>query len=217
MRPALCEDALRLGRVLAELAPARAGGARPGRADGDPGLARRAPASTPAGEPILLLDQNRGRWDQLLIRPRPRCARARREARRRARALRAAGGDRRLPRARTHERTRRTGRASPRLYDALAAGRAIAGRGAEPRGRRRHGLRPAAGARARRRAGRPSPPWRTTTCCPAVRGDLLSKLGRLDDASSDFEHAASLARNTRERELLLERAAACARGERPVR
>ena len=68
MRPALCEDALRLGRILAELAPAGARGPRPRRADGDPGVAPAARASGPSGEPILLLDQNRARWDQLLIR-----------------------------------------------------------------------------------------------------------------------------------------------------
>ena len=68
MRPALCEDALRLGRILAELAPRRAGGARPGRADGDPGVARARARVGPTGEPILLLDQDRARWDQLLIR-----------------------------------------------------------------------------------------------------------------------------------------------------
>ena len=68
MRPALCEDALRLGRILAELAPDGAGGPRPRRADGDPGVALARRASGPSGEPILLLDQNRARWDQLLIR-----------------------------------------------------------------------------------------------------------------------------------------------------
>jgi predicted RNA polymerase sigma factor len=50
---------------------------------------------------------------------------------------------------------------------------------------------------------------------PSVRGDLLAKLGRIDEARAEFEHAASLTRNTRERELLLERAAACARGSAP--
>ena len=67
MRPALCEDALRLGRMLAGLAPAmpRCTGCR---ADGDPGVTAAARGSDPTGEPVLLLDQNRARWDQLLIR-----------------------------------------------------------------------------------------------------------------------------------------------------
>ena len=50
---------------------------------------------------------------------------------------------------------------------------------------------------------------------PSVRGDLLAKLGRFDEARADFERAAALTRNARERELLLERAAACARGSAP--
>jgi predicted RNA polymerase sigma factor len=52
---------------------------------------------------------------------------------------------------------------------------------------------------------------------PSVRGNLLEKLGRLQEAGREFEHAASLTRNVRERDLLLERAAACARGEAPSR
>ena len=67
MRPQLCEEALRLGRILAELAPRGAGGAWPRRAHGDPGVALRG-AHRPSGEPVLLLDQDRARWDQLLIR-----------------------------------------------------------------------------------------------------------------------------------------------------
>ena len=67
MRPGLCEEALRLGRILAGLAPARARGARPGGADGDPGLAHRGPASGPGGEPVLLADQDRARWDCVLV------------------------------------------------------------------------------------------------------------------------------------------------------
>ena len=67
IRPALCEEALRLGRILAELAPARARGARADRADGDPGLAHAARGSGRDGEPVLLLDQDRSRWDPLLI------------------------------------------------------------------------------------------------------------------------------------------------------
>ena len=68
MRPALCEDALRLGRILAELAPQEPEVHGLRRADGDPGVARGARGSAPGGEPILLLDQDRARWDHLLIR-----------------------------------------------------------------------------------------------------------------------------------------------------
>ena len=68
MRPALCEDALRLGRILAELAPAEPEVHGLVGVDGDPGVARARRASGASGEPILLLDQNRARWDQLLIR-----------------------------------------------------------------------------------------------------------------------------------------------------
>ncbi len=114
MRPALCDDALRLGRILAELMPRRARGARPRRADGDPGVAPAARASAPDGEPILLLDQDRARWDQLLIR-RGLAALARAEAlARHARAVRAAGRDRRLPRTCARRGRDRLGSASPR-------------------------------------------------------------------------------------------------------
>ena len=177
MRPALCEEALRLGRILAELAPRRAGGARPGRADGDPGLALSARASGRDGEPVLLLDQDRARWDQLLIR-RGLAALARAEALGgAARALRAAGRDRRLPRAGAHApRTTDWARIAA-LYDALAQltpspvvelNRAVAVAMA---------FGPAAGPGAGRRPGRRAGARRATTCCPSVRGDLLAKLG----------------------------------------
>jgi RNA polymerase sigma-70 factor (ECF subfamily) len=107
MRPALCEEALRLGRILAELAP-RAGGARPRRADGDPGLAL-ARAHGPDGEPVLLLDQNRARWDQLADPPRAGGAGARRGGSAGERALCAAGRDRRLSCARPHRGRDRLG------------------------------------------------------------------------------------------------------------
>ena len=98
-RPALCEDALRLGRILAELAQDDS------EVHGLVALmeiqASRLPARVNAeGEPILLLDQNRARWDQLLDSPRPRRARARRIARRSAGALRVASRDRGVPCAR---------------------------------------------------------------------------------------------------------------------
>ena len=124
MRPALCEDALRLGRILAELAPQEP------EVHGLVALmeiqASRAAARTgPAGEPVLLLDQDRARWDQLLIRPRPGRAGAGREAGRRPRPLRPAGGDRRLSRPGADGRG-----------DRLAAHRRAL-RGARPASRRR--------------------------------------------------------------------------------
>ena len=101
MRPALCEDALRLGRILAELAPEEP------EVHGLVALmeiqASRARARVgPSGEPILLLDQNRARWDQLLIR---RGLAALERAERlggRYGPVRASGRDRRLPRASAH-------------------------------------------------------------------------------------------------------------------
>ena len=113
MRPALCEDALRLGRILAGLAPAEP------EVHGLVALmeiqASRSRARVgPSGEPILLLDQDRARWDQLLIR-RGLAALERAEELGAARGpVRAAGRDRRLPRAGARRRRRRTGRASPR-------------------------------------------------------------------------------------------------------
>ena len=116
--PELCEDALRLGRILAELVPERGGGPRARRADGAAGVAA-ARARRPGGEPILLLDQDRSRWDQLLVASRPRRAGPRRGARRPLGPVHAAGRDRRLsrPRARPADETD-----WPRivaLYDAL--------------------------------------------------------------------------------------------------
>jgi RNA polymerase sigma-70 factor (ECF subfamily) len=206
MRPALCEDALRLGRTLAELVP------------GEPevhGLvalmeiqASRIGARTDRnGEPILLLDQNRGRWDQLLIR-RGLLALDRAER----------GGGPPGPyvlqasiaachaRARTKEETDWTRIAS--LYDTLARvapspvvelNRAVA-----------HSMAfgPEAGLRLVD-ALRSEPALQSYHLFPSVRGDLLVKLGRAGDARVEFERAASLTQNEREKRLLLERAAAC--------
>src|SRR5207237_776819 len=138
MRPALCEDALRLGRILAELVPQEP------EVHGLVALmeiqASRSRARVGlSGEPILLLDQNRALWDRLLI---------------------------------------RRGLAALELADALTA---------EPSLRGYHLL-------------------------PSVRGDFLAKLGRFDEARPEFERAASLTRNARERALLLGRARACAGG-----
>ena len=147
VRPALCEDALRLGRILAGLVPDDA------EVHGLVALmeiqASRLRARTgPTGEPVLLLDQDRSRWDQLLIR-RGLDALARAESLwRRARALHVAGGDRRVSRP----SARRVGDRLAAHRDALLpAGRArsVADRRAESRGRRVHGFR--AGGRTRDR------------------------------------------------------------------
>jgi RNA polymerase sigma factor (sigma-70 family) len=208
MRPALCEDAMRLGRILAGLAPEE---------PEVPGLvalmeiqASRSKARLgPSGEPILLLDQNRARWDQLLIRRGL-------AGLRRAEALGGAARPYALQaaiaachaRARTAEETD-WGRIAA-LYDQLARiapspvvelNRAVAVSRADG---------PAAGlelveALASERL------LKAYHLLPAVRGDLLDQLGRFDEARAEFERAASLTRNARERDVLLGRASACAR------
>jgi len=210
MRPALCLDALRLGRLVAELLP------REPEAHGLVALMEIQASRTrarvgPAGEPILLLDQNRGQWDPLLIRRGF-------AALERAEALGGALGPYALQaaiaachaRALTAEETDWAQIAA--LYDALAQlahspvvelNRAVA-----------YGMAfgPAAGLElADALVAEPS--LRSYHLLPSVRGDLLAKLGRSDEARSEFERAAALTRNARERELLLERAAACPRGK----
>jgi RNA polymerase sigma-70 factor, ECF subfamily len=206
MRPALCEDALRLGRILAELAPDEP------EVHGLVALmeiqASRLHARTGAdGQPILLLDQDRARWDQLLIR-------------RGFAAL---------------ERARRTaGAPGPYVLQAeIAACHARARTAAETDWTRIAGLYAALGRIAPSpvvelnravavsmasgpAAGLPlvdalaaEPSLQGYHLLPSVRGDLLAKLDRLDEARSEFERAATLTRNTRERALLLERAKAC--------
>jgi RNA polymerase sigma factor (sigma-70 family) len=209
MRPALCEDALRLGRILAGLAPdepevhglvalmeiqASRAGARVG----------------PSGQPVLLLDQDRSRWDQVLI-GRGLAALARVEA------LGGAHGPYALQAAITacHARARAAADTDwPRiaaLYDELGRrapspivelNRAVAvGMAAGP----------AAGlAVADRLVGDPA--LGGYHLLPSVRGDLLFKLGRLREARAEFERAAALTRNARERDLLLARAAECGGG-----
>jgi len=212
MRPALCEDALRLGRILAGLVPlepevhglvalmeiqASRSGARLG----------------PAGAPILLLDQNRARWDQVLIR-RGLAALERAESLGGARgpyALQAAI-------AACHARARTAGETDwariAALYQALVQvspspvvelNRAVAVGMA---------FGPAAGLELAD-ALISEPSLKRYHLLPSVRGDLLAKLDRLDEARVEFERAASLTRNARERQLLLERAAACAAGPAP--
>jgi RNA polymerase sigma factor (sigma-70 family) len=208
MRPALCEDALRLGRVLAELAPSEA------EVHGLVALmeiqASRANARVgPSGEPILLLDQDRGRWDQLLIR-RGLTALARAEGAGGARgfyALQAAIAACHA-RARTGEETDWARIAA--LYGELAVAapspvvelnRAVA-----------VGMvsGPAAGLELiDRLAAEPS--LKAYHLLPSVRGDLLRRLGRHEEARVEFERAADMTQNARERDLLLARAAASAR------
>ncbi|MGZ6705942.1 MAG: RNA polymerase sigma factor [Solirubrobacteraceae bacterium] len=207
MRPALCEDALRLGRIVAWLMP------REPEVHGLVALmeiqASRARARTgPGGEPILLLDQDRGRWDRLLM----------------ARGIAALGRAERLggafgpyalqaaiaachARARTAEET--DWERICALYDALAQlapspvvelNRAVAvsmAFGPEP------GL-----AIVDALAGEPA--LKSYHLLPSVRGDLLARLGRTEEARAEFERAASLTQNERERELLRGRANACA-------
>jgi len=207
LRPALCDDALRLGRVLAELAP------KEPEVHGLVALmelqASRAKARVgPSGEPILLKDQDRAQWDQLLIRRGL-------GALDRAKQLGIAAGPYVLQaelaachaKARTPEET--DWARIVRLYDALAQlspspvielNRAVAVSMA---------FGPAAGLELVN-ALTSDPSLQKYHLLPSVRGDLLTKLRRFDEARLEFERAASLTRNVRERELLLQRAKACA-------
>jgi RNA polymerase sigma factor (sigma-70 family) len=209
MRPALCEDALRLGRILAGLAPNEP------EVHGLVALmeiqASRAGARTgPSGEPILLLDQDRSRWDQLLIH-RGLAALERAEqfgGTSGAYALQAAI-------AACHARARTAAETDWRqiasLYDALAEltpspivelNRAVAYAMA---------FGPAAGLEMID-ALASEPSLKSYHLLPSVRGDFLFKLGRFAEAEAEFERGASLTRNARERQLLLDRARACAGG-----
>jgi RNA polymerase sigma factor (sigma-70 family) len=207
MRPALCEDALRLGRILAELAPAEP------EVHGLVALmeiqaSRLRARIGPDGEPVLLLDQDRARWDRLLIRRGL-------AALDRALALSGALGPYTLQaaiaachaQARAPEETDWERIAA--LYDALAQltpspvvelNRAVAVAMA---------FGPAAGLEIAD-ALLHEPALRAYHLLPAVRGNLLMKLGRLEEARAEFERAASLTKNERERALMLSRADACA-------
>ncbi len=206
MRPTLCEEALRLGRILAELAPqepevhglialmeiqASRAGARVG----------------PAGQPILLLEQERGRWDQLLIRRGL-------AALQRAEALGGALGPYALQAAvaACHARAGSAGETDwvriVALYDALAQlapspvvdlNRAVAVSMA---------YGPGAGLEIVDHLNSDSR-LSAYHLLPSVRGDLLEKLRRFEEARSEFTRAAALAQNARERALLLGRAASC--------
>jgi RNA polymerase sigma-70 factor (ECF subfamily) len=209
MRPALCEDALRLGRMLAGLTPDEAevhGLVALMEIQASRSLARIGPS----GEPVLLLEQDRARWDQLLIH-RGLAALARAEQ------LGGAPGPYQLQAAiaACHARARTAAETDwPRiagLYEALGQrapspivelNRAVAMAMA---------FGPAAGLELVDKLSS-EPSLERYHLLPSVRGDLLAKLGRLDEARVEFERAAALTQNTRERELLLRRSAACARG-----
>ncbi len=206
MRPALCEDALRLGRILAGLVPDEP------EVHGLVALleiqASRARARVgPAGEPILLLDQDRTRWDHVLVRRGL-------AALRRAEELGGALGPYALQAAiaACHARARTAGETDwqriAALYDALAQlmpspvvelNRAVA-------------LSMAFGPEAGLElidALASEPSLKAYHLLPSVRGDLLTKLGRFDEARAEFERAAELTHNARERNLLLDRSRAC--------
>jgi RNA polymerase sigma factor (sigma-70 family) len=209
VRPQLCQEALRLGRILAELTPDEA------EVHGLVALmeiqaSRLGARTSSSGEPILLLEQNRARWDQLLIH-RGLAALARGEACAKNRdsplgpyALQAAI-------AACHARARTAGATDwariVGLYGALAEcspspvvelNRAVA---------LAMLFGPAAGLEIVD-ALASEPALKAYHLLPSVRGDLLQKLGRLDEAHTEFKRAASLARNERERKLLLDRVTA---------
>ncbi len=207
MRPVLCEDALRLGRILAELVPHEP------EVHGLVALmeiqASRSRARVgPTGEPILLLDQDRGRWDQLLIRRGL-------AALQRAEELRGVLGPYALQAAiaACHARARTAAETNweqiAALYDALARltpspivelNRAVAVAMA---------FGPAAGLELIDKL-MSEPSLKAYHLLPSVRGDFLFKMGRFTEAQPEFERAASLTQNARERELLLDRARGCA-------
>jgi len=209
MRPGLCEEAQRIGRILAELAPLEP------EVHGLVALmeiqASRIRARLgPQGEPVLLMEQNRTLWDRLLIH-RGLLALARGEALGEARGpylLQAAI-------AACHARAATAADTDwvyiTALYDELARltpspvvelNRAVAVAMA---------YGPAAGLElADQLAAQGS--LESYHLLPSVRGDLLAKLGRYEEARGEFERAATLTRNARETRLLLDRAAACRRG-----
>jgi len=208
MRPDLCADALRLGRMLAELAPDEA------EVHGLVALmeiqsSRFTARTTPDGEPILLLDQNRAQWDQLLIR-RGLAAleRAQRLSVLGPYVLQAAIA---ACHARAHIADETNWSQISELYAQLAAiapspivqlNRAVAVAMASG---------PAAGLEIiDTLAAEPS--LKSYHLLPAVRGDFLAKLGRFAEAGDEFARAASLTSNARERELLLSRAQKAASG-----
>ena len=195
MRPGLCEDALRLGRILAGLMPKEA------EVHGLVALMELQASRTharvgPDGEPVLLLDQDRGRWDRLLI-GRGLAALARAEE------LDGGAGFYTLQaeiaachaRAATAERTDWA-----KIADLYELNRAVAISMASG---------PAEGLSLLDQIA-DDPSLKNYHLLPSVRGDLLAKLGRNAEARAEFERAASLTRNAREREILQRRAASLA-------
>jgi RNA polymerase sigma factor (sigma-70 family) len=209
-RPALCEEALRLGRVLAELAPEET------EVHGLVGLmeiqASRLRARTGHdGEPVLLLEQDRSRWDQLLIR----------------RGLEA------LDRAESLAKESKTALGPYALQAALAACHARARKAEDTDWARIVGIYGALGALTPSPvielnravalgmlmgptsgleivdALKDEPLLKNYHLLPSVRGDFLKKLGRTDEARAEFERAAAMTENEREKKLLLDRAKAC--------
>jgi RNA polymerase sigma factor (sigma-70 family) len=205
VRPGLCEDALRLGRILAELAP------KEPEVHGLVSLmeiqaSRLGARVSPTGEPILLLDQNRTHWDHLLIR-RGLTALERAESlgSRGSYTLQAAI-------AACHARARMPEETDWKriagLYDELARltpspiielNRAVALSMA---------FGPAVGLELLDQLAA-EPSLKNYHLLPSVRGDFLAKLGRFDEARAEMERAASLTQNEQERKLLLKRAASC--------
>ena len=204
MRPALCEDALRLGRILAELAPLEP------EVHGLVALmeiqASRAAARVgPSGEMVLLLDQDRARWDQLLIRRGL-------NALKRAEELGGAGGPYALQAAIAACHARALTAADTDWQRIAALYGALAQRTPSPvvELNRAVAVSMAFGPEAGLGivdALTSEPSLASYHLLPAVRGDLLAKLGRADEARAEFTRAASLTKNARERALLLERAA----------
>ena len=207
VRPGLCDDALRLGRIVARLIPDES------EVHGLVALmeiqASRLRARVgPSGEPILLLDQDRGRWDQLLIR-RGLAALDRAEDTGAALGPYALQAEIAACHARARTQSETDWERIASLYDALAQlspspivelnrGMAFA-----------MAFGPQAGLEIVDPL-RSEPALKTYHLLSSVRGDLLVKLGRFGEARVEFERAASLTRNARERALLLERAASCA-------
>ena len=208
VRPALCEDALRLARILAELMPEEP------EVHGLVALlelqaSRLRARIGPSGEPVLLLDQNRARWDQLLIR-RGLAALDRAEQLGGSLGVYALQAAIAACHARAHTAAETDWPRIVELYESLASvmpspivelNRAVAVAMA-------HG--PQAGLEVVD-AIAAEPSLRNYHLLPGVRGDLLAKVHRFAEARAEFERAASLTRNERERALMLERAADCER------
>lgn len=211
-RPALCEEAMRLGRILARLAPAEP------EAHGLVALmelqaSRLAARLSPAGEPVLLLDQDRSRWNRLLI-GRGLAALDRAES------FGGAPGPYTLQAAiaACHARASAPGETDWVRIAVLYA--ALAQRAPSPVVELNRAVAlamafgPAAGLElVDGLVGEPA--LTGYHLLPSVRGDLLARLGRLPEAREEFERAAVLTRNERERALLRGRAAECARGRAP--